>query len=220
MRNLLITTIGQYNHLSTWAMEGRDYDIAIIIYDNTPTPPNTYYNYVFRVNGFKYPTIKKVLVRQPKLLEYNYFWMPDEDILADVSSINSLFEKMAQFDVWLGQPSVSKDSHLSWPCFTHRPNADTIYSKFIEIMCPCFSRDALLRCLPVFDETQSGWGQDVVWCEIGKKENKAIINSVIVKHTRPVKGGELYSKLSHKRINPAKERKSLMRKYGIKEIII
>jgi len=220
MRDLLITTIGRYNHLAEWADGKRDYDIAVIVYDGTAI--NIPCDYVFNFPTFKYPGIGRILTETPSLMEYDYYWMPDEDISASSKTINKLFQEMKNFDLWMGQPSVSTEngSYISWDCFAHKPSLDIIYSNFIEIMCPCFSHEALVSCLPVFNKSKSGWGQDLVWAEIGRDKQKAIINNIVVKHTRPVCGGGLYNKLSRQKVRPAQERKALMRQYDIDGINI
>lgn len=208
MKNLIITTIGEYNHYLTWADGTHDYDLYPIDYRINPT--------------FKYPGIFNALMSNPHLLNYDYYWMPDEDIWATPDMISELFACMDGFDVWLGQPSVleAEDSFPSWKQFIHKENIDLIYTNFVEIMCPCFSRDALLKCLPTFNKSVSGWGLDLVWGKLGRDQKIAIINSVAIKHTRPVGAGHLYNALSSQRIYPSIERKKLMREYGIPSIDI
>jgi hypothetical protein len=224
MKNLLITTVGAYNHFSAWIDGERDYDIAIVVYDESAQPKinNITCVYADRFPTFKYRGIKEMLFNEPTLMDYDYYWMPDEDIWATPEMINELFACMDGFGVWLGQPSVlnTNDSFISWECFSHKPDIELIYTSFIEVMCPCFSKDALIRCLPTFDKSQSGWGLDLVWSKIGARENKAILNNVAVKHTRMVGGGNLYDKLKEAKIRPAGEKKRLMLEYGIKNIDI
>ena len=54
-------------------------------------------------------------------------------------------------------------------------------------MCPFFSRDALAKCLPTFQENVSGYGVDIVlWPAILGKRGMAIIDAVQVAHRRPL----------------------------------
>jgi hypothetical protein len=208
MKNLLITTLGEYNHYNIWAEGVHSYDLYPIDYRINPT--------------FKYAGIAKAIIDHPYLLEYDYYWMPDEDIWATPDMIDELFACMNGFDVWLGQPSVldSIDSFPSWKQFTHKEGLDVIYTNFVEIMCPCFSNEALWACLPTFSKSQSGWGLDLAWSKIGESKRMVIINNVAIKHTRPVGHGDLYNALSHHKIRPSVERKRLMREYGIPSIDI
>jgi len=209
MKNLIITTLGECNHYNVWAGERPNYDLHCIDYRINPT--------------FKYQGIAMSLLNNPYLLEYDYYWMPDEDIWVKSDMLNIFFQKMSDYSLWMGQPSVlmSEDSFPSWKCFVHQcNNIELIYTNFIEIMCPCFSKEALKECLPTFCKSKSGWGLDLVWGKIGTDKRMGIINSVVVKHTRPVGGGDLYKELGKKGIRPSSERKKLMKEYGVKSIDI
>jgi hypothetical protein len=206
MKNLIITTLGEYNHYNIWAEGKHDYDLYPIDYRINPT--------------FKYPGIFRALEQRPDFLKYDYYWMPDEDIWATPDMIDELFACMAGFDIWLGQPSVlnTEDSFPSWNQFIHKEDVDIIYTNFVEIMCPCFSNEALRACLSTFNKSMSGWGLDFVWGKIGVGKRMAVINSVAVKHTRPVGGGGLYGALTSRKIRPSVERKLLMKEYNIPSI--
>lgn len=210
MKCLLITTIGNYNHSSTWSKGDCEYDIVLIDYRLTPT--------------FKYPGIYKHLKENPVLLEYDYFWMPDEDVLLSTGGINELFEKTKQLNLDLSQPSIEKSnkSFPSWGIFTHKEGSDVVYSNFIEITCPCFSKRGLIACIESFPKSKSGWGLDIVWPKLigDNGANIAIINCIVAKHTRKIRSGGLYGKLKGLRILSSTERKRLMREYGIKSIDI
>lgn len=226
MKNLLITTIGEYNNFDTWIKGECNFDVAIINYDKHINE-STYVDkciYYETFNTFKYPGIAEIFFQEPDLLKYDYYWMPDEDVSLSTEKINELFRKMEQFKLDLGQPSIEKSdtSFPSWEIFTHKGNTDIIYTTFIEIMCPCFGRDALGKCLETFKKSKSGWGLDIVWPKlIGDRcDNIAIVNSIIAKHTRDVKGGRLYDALAKERILPSNERKHLMREYNIKGLNI
>jgi hypothetical protein len=226
MRNLLITTIGKYNHLNVWLAGECNFDVAIVNYDNHNESQDLVLKCIWydTFSTFKYPGIWNLLRDEPRLLRYDFFWMPDEDIMLATEKINELFDKMKAFNLDLAQPSIEKSntSFPSWECFTHKENASIIYTNFIEITCPCFSKNALDKCLQTFKKSQSGWGLDLVWEKlIGDNNiNIAIINDIVAKHTRNVGGGELYNVLKRDGIRPSNERKKLMAEYGILAIDI
>jgi hypothetical protein len=64
-------------------------------------------------------------------------------------------------------------------------------------MAPLFSAAALKICLPSFIGNRSSWGIDSVWSKLlDYPEDKLIVfDTVIMKHTLPVGGGELYTKI-------------------------
>jgi hypothetical protein len=199
MKNLLITTIGKYNFLHAWSCGGiRNYDVITIDYTKEPT--------------FKYPGIYKMLQSLP---EYDYYWMPDEDIYLNEDGINELFKTAAKYHLDLFQPSVEKSltSFPSWPMFIHQEGLEMVPMPFIEIMCPGFSKEGLLRCVDTFPRSNSGWGLDIIWAKLLGYQNMGIVNSVVVKHTRtPMNGSNLYGILKEP---PSVEMNKLLKEYNV-----
>jgi len=200
MRNLLITTVGKDNFLHTWSGgNAKNYDIITMDYIQNPT--------------FKYPGIHKML---QSLLDYDYYWMPDEDIYLTPGGINKLFEMAAKYQLDLFQPSVEKNhkSFPSWPMFIHRHCiVEMIPMPFIEIMCPGFSREGLLKCIETFPKSNSGWGLDIIWAKLLGYQNMGLINSVAVMHTRaPMNGSNLYGILKEP---PSAEMSRLLKEYEV-----
>lgn len=225
MRNLLITTFGEYNHLDSWLKGSRNFDVALINYDSHEHRNDLISDCVYldTFHTFKFPGIWDAFWDEPSLLMYDYFWMPDTDIDVSCDDINKMFDKVKTLKLDLSQPSIEKSntSFPSWEYFIHKDDLDVIMTNFVEVMCPVFSRSALDKCLATFRKSQSGWGLDLVWAKlVNNGNNMAIINSIIVKHTRPVKGGDLYKALSDKRISPSGDRRRLMKEYGVSSINI
>lgn len=224
MRNLLITTIGEYNHVNSWIDNERMFDVALLNYDGHDVRSTLIGDLVWYDSfpTFKYPGIWEIFWNEPSLLKYDYFWMPDDDIKLNTQEINYLFEKARDFD--LCQPSIleATDSFVSWDLFKHRAGVDIAYTSFVEITCPLFNRDSLGKCLETFRKSHSGWGLDLAWAKIigDRGKNLGCIHSVVAKHTRPVKGGDLYNALQDKCIHPAKERRTLMKMYDIPSLNI
>ena len=77
----------------------------------------------------------------------------------------------------------------------HHPGLILRYTNFVEIICPCFDRDSLVICQPTFKYSKSCWGIDLLWTKLlGYPEDKiAIIDDVIVVHTRPCFWGDNYT---------------------------
>ena len=199
MKNLLITTIGKFNFLNTWnGGKTKNYDIITIDYTLNPT--------------FKYPGIHKMLQSLP---EYDYYWMPDEDIFLTPEGINTLFDMAARYCLDLFQPSVEKSltSFPSWPMFVHQEGPEMIPMPFIEIMCPGFSREGLSMCMETFPKSNSGWGLDIIWAKLLSYQNMGVINSVAVLHTRaPMNGSNLYGILKEP---PSAEMSRLLKEYKV-----
>ena len=221
MKNLLITTFGKYNHAEQWIIGECNFDIALTNYDNHIPNPEVYNACIgYDVEPvYKYEGIARMLNWLPDFLDnYDYFYMPDEDVLINSTQINRVFELMEEYQLDLAQPSVeeSADSFLSWRIFKHDPMKDNVIpTDFIECMNPCFSKTALLKCLPTFTKSKSGYGLDLVWPKLIGTDKIAILNSIVVKHTRPIGKGDLYRQLASQGIVPDDEMHRLMKEYGI-----
>ncbi|MEI6088439.1 MAG: hypothetical protein WCR66_12660 [Bacteroidota bacterium] len=83
-------------------------------------------------------------------------------------------------------------------------------------MAPMFNRESLILCLKTFLENKSSWGLDSVWSFLlGYPKKKLIVfDCIIMKHTKPVGKGELYTKLN---IDPEDEWDYVISKYGAKK---
>ena len=219
--NLLITTIGSLNCIPSWLSDNRNYDIALIYYPEKIDPEvktalETYADYLFYESGFKYETIKKVMTANPVLLEYEYYWMPDHDVLFRKGDVNMLFNLMRNYKLELGQPSLV-NRNRSWKILVNKRLYALRYINLVEVMCPIFSKSALEICLDSFSWSKSGWGLGLLWGKL-IKGNKAVIDQLIVEHTQKmdVKGGPLYKKLFEETgKTPEEERDYLVAKYGL-----
>ncbi len=223
-KNLLITTIGRDNKLADWIDGYRSFDVAIVNYDG-----HNIYKYITRELAhcytfptFKYPGIYKMMSVNPRIGNYDYFFMPDEDIYISCDDINRLFLETEKRKLDLACPSIENSdiSFPSWSLFEHRDGIDITYTNFVEVMCPVFSKRAFDLCLNTFNKSQSGWGIDLVWPKIigDTGSNIAVIHSIIARHTRKIGSGNLYSKLNNIGVKPSIERKRLMAEYGVESI--
>jgi hypothetical protein len=166
--------------------------------------------------GQKYAGLLALLTREDFWREYDYIWLPDDDLAAEQSTIENLFESMARLDLALAQPALSWTSYFSHPVTLRHPSFRLRMTNFIEIMAPCFHRPFLETCLPTFGENMSGWGLDWVWPRmlLPDRQRCAIIDNVVVTHTRPI-GGPTYDRLRAAGITPRAEGEALLRRFGI-----
>lgn len=212
-KGLIISAVGDKSLHKHW---GRTrFDTCLIFYgDGLGYKEES--KYYFQRKGCKYHLIKDVLKENPALLEeYDYFWLPDDDVLLEQDQVASLFEYMRIFDLALAQPAIvgyySLSITLPWPDSRLR------FTNFVEIMCPCFSRDALKMCVDHFDENKTGWSYDALWNELldHPKRSIAIIDDIVGVHTRPVFGGNLYQNNSMAQDSAMAEGKALFAKYSL-----
>jgi hypothetical protein len=78
-------------------------------------------------------------------------------------------------------------------------------------MCPIFSRTAFAACLHTFKESKTGYGLDFVWPRLLDFKDIGIIDSVPVRHLRPVQS---HKKLKRAGINPRKLIQQVAERFG------
>ncbi|GAA5063159.1 hypothetical protein GCM10023318_47510 [Nocardia callitridis] len=143
--------------------------------------------------GPKWPPLQQLIHELADTIDqYDYIWLPDDDVDADTATINLMFDYCAEYQLSLAQPALSADSHIVHPVTKVDPRYTLRYTSFVETIVPCLSRQFLRRTLPEFSETQSGWGMDFVWTAMLDEGETAIIDAITVRHTRPQGAGSLY----------------------------
>jgi hypothetical protein len=138
--------------------------------------------------------------------------MPDDDLMTGWRDINRLFEICYRHSLMLAQPSLGANSFISHALTRQDERYWLRFSKFVEIMCPLFSREALRICIETFKGMNSGWGLDHMWLRLlGDIASRiAIIDEVAVLHGRPI--GQNYN-----RAEALEEAKRLLQLYGAED---
>jgi hypothetical protein len=223
-RNIIIAPCGNKSFLfkDAWLKnkEQKDFDVCLLFYHENINDPSRYTDveYFYHLKDFKYHMLHKVLTElHPEWLEqYDYFYFLDDDIDIDTQGINSMFLLSRTFRSAISQASLSQDSFCSWPMFKQQKNSFLRFVGQVEVMAPLFEKEALKLCLPSFIGNRSSWGVDSVWPAILKypKDKLVVFDSVIMKHTLPVGGGELYVKIG---VNPHDEWKAITTKFNAKK---
>lgn len=222
-KNIVIAPCGNKSFLfsEAWLKDEseRDFDICLLFYHEHINQPDLYrqIDFFFHLKDFKYMMLHELLVNlKPEWLdEYEYFYFLDDDIYITTRDINQMFISARAFKVSISQACLSSDSYCSWPMFKQHKSCFLRFVGQIEVMAPLFHRDALKVCIPSFTDSRSSWGMDSVWPKLlGYPKNKlAVFDSVVMKHTLPVGGGELYTKLG---VNPHDEWRTIIKKYDAK----
>lgn len=146
---------------------------------------------------------------------YDRIWMPDDDLAATPRAVERLFAIVADFDLWLAQPSLSHDSYISHSATAHHAGMVLRRTNFVEAMAPVFTPALLERILPTFRMNESGWGIDYLWQMYldRPRRDAAIVDAVQVRHTRPV-GGPNYERMVREGRSPMHELVGLRRRYN------
>jgi hypothetical protein len=198
----------------------KEFDLCLLFYHEQINNPKLYEEaeYFFHLKGFKYHMLHELLtsVRPEWLQQYDYFYFLDDDIDIDTRQINVMFTLSRALNASITQASLSRDSYCSWPFFKQKNNSFCRFVGQIEVMAPLFERSALSACLPSFIGNRSSWGVDSVWPKIlGYPKDKLVVfDTVTMKHTAPVGGGELYQKIG---VDPQVEWTAITQQYNAKK---
>jgi hypothetical protein len=224
MQNIVIAPCGNksdmFNDFWLNKKEEKQFDLCLLFYHDKINDPDLYKNvdYFYHLKDFKYHMLYKLFTEvQPGWLkQYKYFYFLDDDIKIDTAQINKMFALSSVFDSWISQASLSQNSFCSWPMFKQQPDSFCRFVGQIEVMAPLFNAMALEKCLPSFIGNKSSWGVDSVWSKIlDYPEDKLIVfDHVIMEHTKPVGGGELYEKIG---VDPQEDWTNLTTKYNAKK---
>ncbi len=215
-RNLIICPIGDRSVHRTWlgGPASPDFDLFLIYYGNGPDVSTADAKYYFRRRGFKFEHLHFVVTEHADTLnKYDRIWCPDDDIACDTGSINEMFNIFAKYRLQLAQPAIA-EGDFSFKGLVQKPGNLLRYTRYVEVMCPVFTREALIKVSDTFLENRSGWGLDWVWPKRFADNEMAIIDKVGIHHTGPLGKGEHYRNLAKLGIDPHRDFKETVERHG------
>lgn len=209
-KNLVIAAVGDESLHRHWLSGRREYDVCLIYY-GAGTGYAGEADHYRRAKGYKFHLIRDYIDENPWVSRYDYVWLPDDDVHASADDINKLFLHMRDYDLWVAQPSIM--GHYGVKISLHQMGSIIRFTNWVEIMCPCFSYHALEVCKTCFKENNCGWSIETIWnVLLGHPRAKmAIIDDVVVHHTRPVRGGDVYTGIA----DPMKEATDVYYRWGL-----
>ena len=174
-----------------------DFDLHLLIYDGSYNKFCNDSDFVACDAGYKMDMTYRYLHRHPELFEkYEYFFLLDDDIVISTENVNRLFSMMREYQLKIAQPSLVM-SYYTYKHTAFHPFYILRYTNFVEMMMPCFSRDALKAVLPTFEQKIRWCGIEMHWPVLVGSNHKdmAIVDAVSAKHTRPVQSWNSLSQL-------------------------
>ena len=215
-KHLVIVRAGDGSLHPGWtnSVDRRDWDLVVSYYGEDASRFRGPGERRIDDRGPKWTGLHALLTRERFWREYDYVWLPDDDLAIDQEAVNRLFARSAELGLELAQPALSWRSYYSHLITIRHPSFLARFTDFIEIMAPCFRREFLEVCLPLLGETQSGWGLDWI---LPLRQSKgalgcAILDDVEMTHTRPV-GGPNYAAL--RGVNAEDEGEALAARHGV-----
>lgn len=191
-KNLVVVRAGRNSLHRRWhdiPYEKRNYELLVSYFSE-----DAYAGFVAEpgveavlIKGGKWDGLHKTLINRD-LGQYDYFWLPDDDLDISAEDVNALFTAMDTHGLRIAQPSLSLNSYFSHFVFSQCPGFVLRYTNYIEIMAPCLHRDVLLKALPFFQNTMSGYGLDYTWCRWAEAGafRAAVLDEIAMHHTRPI----------------------------------
>lgn len=148
-----------------------------------------------------------------RVADYDWVWLPDDDLSADLPTLNRFFAIVREHKLDLAQPALGDGSYISHDITLQRPHMKLRYTSFVEVMGACFSRRALNLCRPYFGATVSSWGPDLLFPKLLEYSRRkiAIVDETPVVHTRPAGRGPNLKLAVNLGFNPAVEFAEFMR---------
>jgi hypothetical protein len=185
---------------------GRNWDCCVSWY--CPPPAETGAEYYVSGGDNKLEAFAAFCRDNLADLPYRRYLVVDDDILFAPGDISRLFDLCQAHDTYLCQPALRWGTHASHDVTLWNPLCQVRQTSFIEVMTPCFSREAMRQLLPTFTLTRSTWGIDYAWASLLQGQGRiAIVDSVQVAHVKPVDlgGGAFYRMLESRGIDARAE---------------
>jgi Protein of unknown function (DUF707) len=220
-QHLVVVRAGDNSLHPHWlASDGdRTWDLVVSYFGDDPD--------IFKVDdvvridskGPKWPALYELFSLYPNLTtDYDYIWLPDDDLMASKADINRLFDVCVAYGLEVGHPGLTWNSYCAHLITLRNDDTRLRYTNYVELMAPCLSAALLDRTRCYFNKTLSGWGLELAFAKFASntRTTVAFIDEVTVRHTRPV-GGPNYKYLRDKNISPWDEMRAFCRFLDIDE---
>jgi hypothetical protein len=189
-RSLVLARVGCSSLHPSWVDRGtaRPWDLRLLPYTELPEQVDADWTVADVVPGPKWSGLREHLNSWDGWREYDYVWMPDDDLFASQSTITAMFDIGHGVGLDLFAPALHDSSFYAHFDTMRNHSFYGRWSGFVEIMMPVFSVPVLEELLPTFDlsDTGWGWGFDSLWPALLDHRNVGVIDATPVLHTRPV----------------------------------
>jgi len=189
-RNLIVARVGRNSLHRTWIDAGKPRDWDLFLCPFQEISPEAAQDCIRGevIPGPKWAGLRALLNAWRGWRDYDYIWLPDDDISVTQDAISAMFDAARALDLSLFAPGLHEGSHYAHFIAMRNRSFFARRVGFVEIMVPGFSRAALETLLPTLDlsTTGWGWGLDSLWPKLLDYRNLGIIDAVPVLHTRAV----------------------------------
>lgn len=188
--NLVMARVGHNSLHPAWTSNAQTRNWDLYLCPFQPLEPNAGQNCTVGdvIVGPKWTGLRETLNRWNGWRDYEYIWLPDDDIFASQATLDRMFELAKALSFDLCAPALHEASYYAHFVTMRNRRCTARRTGFVEIMVPCFRVAALAELLPTLDLTPTGWGWglDSLWPKLLGYRNTGIIDATPVLHTRPV----------------------------------
>lgn len=189
-RHLVIARVGSRSLHPFWMDPGkeRSWDLYLCPFQKLTDTAGSDCTVGDVIVGPKWTGLRTLLESWNGWKDYEYIWLPDDDIFTNQDDIEAMFRLGEALQFSLFAPALQENSYYAHYITMRNQNFFARRVGFVEIMVPCFKRDTLEALLPTLALTTTGWGWglDSVWPKLLNYEGLGILDGVSVLHTRPV----------------------------------
>jgi hypothetical protein len=189
-KSLVLARVGRNSLHRLWLDAGkpRSWDLHLCPFQELPSQEGLDLVQHEVIPGPKWTGLRELMRRWSGWRDYDFVWLPDDDILASQDTIEAMFEAARALRFDLFAPALHEASHYAHFIAMRNRRFHARRTGFVEIMVPGFSRAAMERLLPTLDlsTTGWGWGLDSLWPKLLEYRNLGIIDATPVLHTRAV----------------------------------
>jgi hypothetical protein len=215
-RFLLIVRAGDTSLHRRWLATGapRNFDLLVSYYGTTAGRFLKDGEIYHALPGPRWPGHHAIFSQNREFLSrYSRIALACDDLDATTETWTHLFLTCEHYELDLAQPAVL--GHVSYEITRPQPRCLLRYTNYVESMCPTFSQRALAAVQHTFEESISGWGLGGLWAKLlpWPDYKVAVIDSVCVTHTLPVRQGSLRPTLDALGIDPALEMQEIARRH-------
>ena len=214
MKVLVVLRCGDKSLHPNWVNQHSNFDVILSYFGDSIKYDLSHIKHVHYFKGSKWEGLFDFFKKNISLWKgYDYIWLPDDDLDTNATNLNEYFLINHKYKFALSQPALTTNSYFTHPMLLQVSSFIYRNTNFVEVMAPCFSKDAFQKCWETFSENKSGWGLDTLWPEILKGENIGVIDQYPIHHTRPV--GIAGNGTGDSNISPIEEVKLVFKKYKL-----
>ena len=177
-RYLVYTSAGDDSNVHRWCNGPRDFDVWVTYYGDEKGKLAEFADYYVQRKGGKYPNLLLDYRDNPQIFEkYERIMVSDDDIIFNASDLNQLFAKSHDLNLWIMQPAFHPMGRITISITCRNPYTKLRFTNFVEMGCPVFEREKLIKFLSVYDPVIVGWGVDHWYGHVigGGAENRIAI---------------------------------------------